>query len=130
VQGIAGEMGHAEWMPNSATVIAIAKEGPGRHVVFTVAASGGPAHIVHRIDTEHDFPGLGVSSNGRFVAFVAPAPDGFYQIFVKAIGASTPPVQLTMDRSHKTQPTFSPDGSRVAFTVWSYTATFWSFKNR
>jgi len=130
VQGIAGEMGHAEWMPSSATVIAIAKEGPGRHVIFTVTASGGRATIVHRINTEHDFPGLGVSSHGRFVAFVAPAPDGFYQIFVKAIGASTPPVQLTTDPSHKTQPTFSPDGSRVAFTVWSYTATFWSFKDR
>jgi Tol biopolymer transport system component len=130
VQGIAGEMGHAEWMPNSATVIAIAKEGPGRHVIFTVTASGGPASIVHRINTEHDFPGLGVSSNGRFVAFVAPAPDGFYQIFVKAIGASTPPVQLTTDRSHKTQPSFAPDNSRVAFTVWSYEASFWSFRER
>ena len=24
----------------------------------------------------------------------------------------------------------SPDGARVAFTVWSYDATFWSFKAR
>ena len=71
-----------------------------------------------------------MSTNGRFVAFAAPAPDGFFQIFVKAVGQPTPPVQLTTDRSHKTQPTFSPDGSRVAFTVWSYTATFWSFKDR
>ena len=130
VQGITGEMGHAEWMPNSAAIIAIAKDGPGRHVVFTVTASGGPATIVHRINTEHDFPGLGVSSNGRFVAFVAPAADGFYQIFVKPIAASTPPVQLTTDPSHKTQPTFAPDNSRVAFTVWSYEASFWSFRER
>jgi Tol biopolymer transport system component len=130
VTGVAGEMGHAEWMPNSATVIAIAKEGPGRHVIFTVPAAGGRATVVHRIATEHDFPGLGVSTNGRFVAFVAPAPDGFFQIFVKAIGAATPPVQLTTDRSHKTQPTFAPDNSRVAFTVWSYEAAFWSFKEK
>ena len=130
VDGVVGEMGHAEWMPNSATVIAIAKEGPGRHVIFTVPAGGGRATVVHRINTEHDFPGLGVSRNGRFVAFVAPAPDGFFQIFVKAVGAQTPPVQLTTDRSHKTQPTFSPDGSRVAFTVWSYEAVFWSFQSR
>jgi Tol biopolymer transport system component len=128
VEGITGEMGHAEWMPNSTTVIAIAKEGPGRHVIVTVPARGGRATVVHRINTEHDFPGLGVSSNGRFVAFVAPAPDGFFQIFVKAIGANTPPVQLTTDRSNKTQPTFAPDNSRVAFTVWSYEAAFWSFK--
>ena len=82
---------------------------------------------MHRFATEHDFSGLGVSTNGRFVAFAAPAPDGFYQIFVKTIGGATPPVQLTTDRSHKTQPTFSPDGARVAFTVWSYEAAFWSF---
>jgi Tol biopolymer transport system component len=130
VQGITGEMGHAEWMPNSTTVIAIAKEGPGRHVIFTVPAGGGRATVVHRVNSEHDFPGLGVSSNGRFVAFIAPAPDGFFQVFVKALGANTPPVQLTADRSHKTQPTFAPDTGRVAFTVWSYEAAFWSFKDR
>ena len=130
VTGITGEMGHAEWMPGSASVIALVKENPGRHAIFTVPSAGGRATIVHRFDSEHDFSGLGVSTNGRFVAFAAPASDGFFQIFVKAVGQLTPPVQLTTDRSHKTQPTFSPDGSRVAFTVWSYTATFWSFKDR
>jgi hypothetical protein len=130
VTGVAGEMGHAEWMPDNRTVIATAKEGPGRHVIFTVPVGGGRATVVHRFATEHDFSGLGVSANGRFVAFVAPAPDGFFQIFVKTIGGATPPVQLTTDRSHKTQPTFSPDGARVAFTVWSYEAAFWSFKGR
>ena len=130
VEGISGEMGHAEWMPGSASVIALAKEGPGRHVIFTVPVAGGRASLVHRFESEHDFSGLGVSSNGRYVAFVAPAPDGFFQIFVKAVGAPTPAVQLTSDRSHKTQPTFAPDDSRVAFTVWSYEAAFWSFQPR
>jgi Tol biopolymer transport system component len=130
VTGVTGEMGHAEWMPDSGTVIATAKEGPGRHVIFTVPAGGGRATVIHRFDTEHDFSGLGVSTNGRFVAFVAPASDGFFQIFVKTIGGTMPPVQLTTDRSHKTQPAFSPDGARVAFTVWSYEAAFWSFNSR
>jgi Tol biopolymer transport system component len=128
VEGIEAEMGHAEWMPDSAQVIAIAKEGPGRHVIFTVPAAGGRATVLHRVVTEHDFPGLGVSADGRYVAFVAPAPDGFFQIFIKEIRGTSPPRQLTTDRSHKTQPTFSPDGRRVAFTVWSYEAAFWSFK--
>lgn len=130
VAGVIGEMGHAEWMPDSRAVIATAKEGPGRHVIFTVPVGGGHATVVHRYATEHDFSGLGVSTNGRFVAFAAPASDSFYQIFVKTIGGNTPPVQLTTDRSHKTQPTFSPDGARVAFTVWSYEAAFWSFTAR
>ncbi|HJU44537.1 MAG TPA: hypothetical protein VJ691_17050 [Vicinamibacterales bacterium] len=130
VEGITGEMGHAEWMPNSASVIAIVKERPGQHAIFTVPVGGGRATIVYRFESEHDFSGLGVSANGRFVAFIAPAADGFFQIFVKVIGRPAAAVQLTTDRSHKTQPAFSPDGSRVAFTVWSYDAAFWSFQGR
>lgn len=127
VGGVTGEMGHAEWMPDSASIVALAKEGPGRHVIFTVPAGGGRATIEHRVNTEHDFPGLGVSSDGKQVAFVAPAPDGYFQIFLKTIGGSLPPLQLTTDPSNKTQPTFSPDNARVSFTAWSYTATFYSF---
>ncbi len=130
VTGISGEMGHAEWLPDSTTIVATVKEGPGRHAIFTVPVSGGAATVVHRFDTEHDFSGLGVSPNGRFVAFAAPGANGFYQIFLKAIGGATSAVQLTTDPSHKTQPTFSPDGARVAFTVWSYEAAFWSFGGR
>jgi Tol biopolymer transport system component len=95
-----------------------------------VPVAGGKATIVHRYPTEHDFSGLGASVDGRWIAFAAPANDGFYQIFKKAIGTSAVPMQVTTDPSHKTQPAFSPDGSRIAFTVWSYDATFWSFKER
>lgn len=130
VDGMTGEMGHAEWLPGSASIVAIAKEGPGRHVIFTVPASGGRATVVHRFDSEHDFSGLGVSPDGRSVAFAAPAPDGFFQIFLKTMGADLPAVQLTSDRSHKSQPAWSPNSERVAFTVWSYDATFWSFAAR
>jgi hypothetical protein len=130
VEGIAGEMGHAEWLPGSASIVAIAKEAPGRHVIFTVSASGGPATMVHRVASEHDFSGLGVSTDGKTIAFAAPAPDGYFQIFVKSIGDDSPAVQLTADPSHKTQPAFAPDGQRVAFTVWSYDAAFWSFNAR
>ncbi len=130
VQGIEAEMGHSEWLPDSASIVSIAKEGPGRHVIFTVRASGGQATLVHRFPTEHDFSGLAVSPDGRFVAFAAPASDGRYQIFTKAIAGESHPVQLTSDPSNKTQPAWSPDGRRVAFTVWSYDATFWSFNAR
>jgi Tol biopolymer transport system component len=93
-----------------------------------VPVAGGEPHVVHRFATEHDFPGLGVSPDGRFVAFVAPAPDGYFQIFQKAVGADLAAVPLTTDPSHKTQPAYSPDGSRVAFAVWRYEAAFWTTK--
>lgn len=126
--GITGEVGHAEWLPGSAAVIALVKEGPGRHAIVQVALTGGRATVIHRYESEHDFSGLGLSANGRFVAFAAPAPDGYFQIFQKATGLPTPAVQLTTDPSHKTQPAFSADDARVAFTVWSYEAAFWAMR--
>ena len=120
---------HAEWLDNE-TVIALGKEGPGRHAIIAVRTVRGNPTFVHRYATEHDFSGFGISADGKWLAFVAPASDGFYQIFKKPVSSGAPPVQLTTDPSNKTQPAFSPDGSHVAFTVWSYDAAFYSFKTR
>ena len=53
-------------------MIAIGKEVPGRHAIMTLPISGGEPRIVHRFATEHDFPGLAASPDGRAVAFAAP----------------------------------------------------------
>lgn len=124
VEGVDFEVSHAEWLPDSAHVAVLAKEAPGRHVIFTVARDGGNARVVHRLATEHDAPGLTVSPDGRDVAFIAPAPDGFFQVFRLPLTGGTP-VAVTRDPSNKTQPAWSPDGRRIAFTVWSYDAQFW-----
>ena len=122
--GFEGEITHGEWLPDSATIMAVAKEAPGKHVIFTVPRLGGSPRVVHRFASEHDFPGLAVAADGSRVGFVAPASDGFFQIFAMPIGGGAAR-QLTFDRTHKTQPAWSPDGRRLAFTVWSYDVQFW-----
>jgi Tol biopolymer transport system component len=124
--GVDGDVMHAEWMPDGQRIAAIVREGPGRHAIVLAARGGGAATVAHRVESEHDFPGLTVSPDGRWLGFVAPARDGYYQVFrVAATGGA--PEQLTRDPSHKTQPARSPDGTRLAFTMWSYTSTFWTF---
>ena len=65
-----------------------------------------------------------MAPDGSAFTFVAPAADGYYQLFRRAL-AGGPVEQLTIDPSHKTQPAWSPDGARLAFTAWSYDASIW-----
>jgi len=125
VDGVSGDILHAEWLGGSDRLAAIAREGGGRHVIISVPAVGGPATIIRRVASDHDFPGLAASPDGREVAFIERAPDGYYQVYRLALTTGAVPIQVTTDPSHKTQPAWSPDGGRVAYTVWSYLAHFW-----
>ena len=62
--------------------------------------------------------------DGLWVAFVAPATDGFYQIF-RVPRAGGAPQQLTSDPTDKTQPAYAPDGRRLAFAAFTYAVQFW-----
>lgn len=123
---IDADVTHAEWLPDSVHFVAVGKEAPGRQVIVTASRDGSEMKIVRRFESEHDEPGLGVSPDGLEVAFIGPAGDGFFQVFRLRL-ASGEPSQVTTDPSNKTQPAWSPDGRRLAFTVWSYDVQFFSF---
>jgi Tol biopolymer transport system component len=129
VRGVESDVSHAEWLPDSARLIVLGDEGPGRQVVYTVARDGGEAHVVYRLASEHHAPGLAVSPDGHDFAFIAPASDGFFQVFRMPLAGGAP-VQITTDPSQKTQPAWSPDGRTMAFTTWNYDAQFWRIADR
>lgn len=118
------EITHGEWLPDGRRLVAIAKEGPGRHAVLLVPAAGGAAQVLHRFATEHDFPGLALAPDGSSFTFVAPASDGYFQLFRRGLAGGAVE-QLTSDPAHKSQPAWSLDGRRLAFTAWRYDALIW-----
>jgi Tol biopolymer transport system component len=125
--GFEGDGLDAEWLPDSEHLVVHGFERPDRHALFVVPRQGGAVREVHRYRSEHRFSGIGLSPDGKWVAFPAPAPDGYFQLFRVPITGGVPR-QLTFDPSNKTQPSYAPDGRRLALTVWEYQVQFWMLR--
>ncbi len=77
-----GQPLHVEWAPDSERLFFDSNDGGDRRSLNVVPRGGGHVTRLHRFDSEQAFSGIGVSPDGRSLSFVAPARDGFYQIFV------------------------------------------------
>ena len=92
------------------------------------ASTGAPRFALQPVTAFTDFatqPAL--SPDGRMLAFIRGAGSNLAtvgQIYVKLLPDGDP-VQLTHDESRKMAPAFSPDGTRVAYTVVSSDNFFW-----
>ena len=124
VEGFRGDVDQVEWSPGSDSIVFSAAEGHDQRALYVVARDGGPARLIHRFSSEQQFSGLGVSPDFRWVAFIAPASDGHFQVFRVPVSGGTP-TQVTFDPTDKTQPAVSRDGTRIAFTVFTYRMQFW-----
>ena len=125
IQGHTESVGDPNWMPDS-DHLAFDNFGahPGRKSLAIVSRKGGRARRILEYASDQNFSGISVAPDGKWVAYVASAPDGTYQIFRVPINSGQTK-QVTTDPSNKTQPAFSPDGSRLAFTIWRYDVQFW-----
>ena len=115
---------HAEWMPDSRRLVVHGGLGADRRVIAIVPLGGGTAQVVHEYRNGQRFTGIGVSPDGRWVAFPAPDSRQIPQIFRMPLAGGAPE-QLTSDSLNKTQPAFAPNGKRLAYTVWEYSVPFW-----
>jgi Tol biopolymer transport system component len=119
-----GEVSHAEWIDGSEEVALEVLLAPGRKGIYRVSREGGRPRRVHEFECEERTSAISASPDGKWIAYVAPGPFGYQQVFrVPATGGA--PRQVTFDPSNKTHPAYSPDGGRIAFTVWQYEAQFW-----
>ncbi len=119
-----GEVSHAEWIGGSEEVALEVLLAPGRKGIYRVGREGGRPRRVHEFECEERTSAISASPDGKWIAYVAPGPLGYQQVFrVPAAGGA--PRQVTFDPSNKTHPAYSPDGGRIAFTVWQYEAQFW-----
>ncbi len=124
LQNFTGQVGHAEWASNSSDLIFEVIPEPGKKAIYRVNSTGGIPELIHAFDCEEKYSGIGASPEGDWIAYVAPGPRGYQQVYrIPAEGGE--PLLVTTDPTNKTHPTFSPNGESIAFTVWRYEAQFW-----
>ena len=128
IQGQIATADNPNWMPDSDHLVFDSSSAvPGRKSLAVVSRKGGRARKIVEYASDQIASGISVTPDGKWVAYVATAPNGTYQIF-RVPAAGGPAHQVTTDPNHKTQPAFSPDGTRLAFTIWKYDVQFWMLR--
>jgi Tol biopolymer transport system component len=119
-----GEISIAEWSPDGQQLVFEADDGSGTKAVYVIARTGGAPRKIHEFESEQAFSGISVSPDFEWVVYVAPADEGHFQLWRVPMRGGEPE-QLTSDPTDKAHPAYSPQGDRIAFTLFNYEAIFW-----
>jgi len=116
---------HGEWLGGSDQIVFEAASEANRKSIYKVARTGGAPELIHEFESPQVFSGISASHDGKWITYIANGEGQWLQVFrVSSEGGHGQ--QLTWDPSHKTQPAYSPDGSKVAYTVFSFQVHFWA----
>lgn len=122
--GTFGVISEAAWSPDSRELVFESDDGSGTKAIWAVAREGGPPRKVHEFESEQRWSGVSVSPDYEWAAFIAPGDDGHFQLWrVPMAGGEAE--QLTFGAVDKAHPAYSPEGDRIAFTIFNYEAIFW-----
>jgi Tol biopolymer transport system component len=124
LDGFAGGVLQAEWSSDSRQLVFDGITALGHKGLYVVARGGGRPRRIHQYLSDQVTSGISASPDFRWIAFVAPGPDGHFQVYRVPVTGGVAQ-QLTFDPTDKTQPAYAPDGRRIAFTVFGYEVQFW-----
>ena len=95
-----GEPFQAEWAPDSARLVFEGYDGGVEQGIYVVSREGGTPERVHAFESDQIFSGMSVSPDFRWAAYIAPTPDGYFQVFRASMSGGLAE-QLTFDPSDK-----------------------------
>lgn len=120
--GILGDVLSAAYSPTAPEVALEERTPEGRRRLWLVSLEGAPPRLLAAYDAIPEVGGIDFDPEGASVLYTALAGE-HHQLFRVGIDGGATPERLTAVDEELFAPQVSPDGSRVAVTVYTHTKT-------
>ncbi len=117
----------SQWLNDSKTLVIEYVVNPERKEIHIVPIDGTPGIKIHSFNSDQLYSGIGLSHDQKWVAYIAPDDQGYFQVFKVSIDGKEVK-QLTFDATDKAHPSGSPTDNIFSFTVFNYQSIFWLLK--
>lgn len=124
-----GSFTDVHWTSDSKSLIVEYVVDKNRKEIWVIPRHGGKGKLIHSFESDQLYSGIGLSYNNKWIAYIAPDDQGYYQINkVSFDGKKTE--QVTFDPTNKAHPVFSPTENKIAFAVFNYQVIFWTLNDK